>query len=425
VKRLPLILLVLAVLVFAGGLWRLFQLRFESGDVYPQYSTLRADPLGAKAFHDALGRVLRVRRDFRPHLETGEGPDTTLFLLGIPDLEERYALEDLQELENFAAAGGRVVISFLPRFTAQPSRWREGRPPPAPTNSASAKPAAKQPRPGRRPPTADKAASRRLSGDHSMGERWRFGVQCGVAEHDEKGVYQPVVAGRKGTLFLPEQLEWHTAAWFDKPDPAWQVIYAREKDRALVMKRKLGAGTLVLLADSFYFSNEAMRWHRQPELLAWLTGPNHQAVFDESHLGVQERPGVAGLARKYRLHGLVLSLLVLGALFVWKNSAPFLPEPEAGLASGRGDYIRGKESSSGFVNLLRRNIRASDVLGLCFEEWKKTCARSVPSSKLEELEDIMRAEKEQPARKRNAVAAYQACRAILARTGAVGAGRQR
>jgi len=33
---------------------RLFSLRYARGDSYPPYSTLRADPAGAKALADAL-----------------------------------------------------------------------------------------------------------------------------------------------------------------------------------------------------------------------------------------------------------------------------------------------------------------------------------------------------------------------------------
>jgi hypothetical protein len=35
----------------------LFELRFERGDVYPAYSSLRADPLGAMAFYESLEKI--------------------------------------------------------------------------------------------------------------------------------------------------------------------------------------------------------------------------------------------------------------------------------------------------------------------------------------------------------------------------------
>ena len=60
------ILLLLACTAgFAFGLLHLFKLRFAAGDVYPQYSSLRADPLGAMAFCESLERMpgLSVRRE--------------------------------------------------------------------------------------------------------------------------------------------------------------------------------------------------------------------------------------------------------------------------------------------------------------------------------------------------------------------------
>src|SRR5438067_4682472 len=75
----------LLIVVFAGfifGIAKLFKLRFEAGDVYPEYSSLRADPLGAKAYYESLDNLLVARRNFKPLSKLGDGRDTTLFYLG-------------------------------------------------------------------------------------------------------------------------------------------------------------------------------------------------------------------------------------------------------------------------------------------------------------------------------------------------------
>jgi hypothetical protein len=415
-KRLPLLLLLVAALLFLAGLWQLLHLRFAAGDVYPEYSTLRADPLGAKAFYESLGRLLPVGRNFRPHLQPGEGQGTTLFLLGMASAEEPFPLEDLQELENFAAAGGRVVISLRPAFTEAQRGWRSPEPSTQRTNSVPSKPGRTPRRPSRRAPPAEQAEPAPSHDLASMAQRWKFQMKRGVTDLDEKGVYKPVTVVRKEELPLPETLPWHTASWFDKPDAVWRLIYTREKDRAVVMERKLGAGTLVLLSDSFYMSNQAMRWDRQAELLSWLVGPSQQASFDESHLGVFEQPGVASLARRYRLHGLFLSLLVLAGLFVWRNSLSFLPPPEPDPDRPQDDLVLGRESAAGFVNLLRRNLRANQVLEVCLGEWQKACARTVSAQKREQVEALIAAEKARPLRARDALATYRQCCHVLART---------
>ena len=60
-KKLPLISLLLLVALFVFGLTQLFKLRFEAGDIYPEYSSLRADPLGAKALYQSLESLLAVQ----------------------------------------------------------------------------------------------------------------------------------------------------------------------------------------------------------------------------------------------------------------------------------------------------------------------------------------------------------------------------
>jgi hypothetical protein len=124
---------------------------------------------------------------------------------------------------------------------------------------------------------------------------------------------------------------------------AWRVIYALD-DRPVVIERRLGAGHIVLCSDSYFASNEALRRERHPDLLAWVIGARRRVAFDETHLGVMERPGVATLAWKYRLHGLIAGILLLAALFVWKNSVSFVPPyDEAGESSG--ELVTGKDSA--------------------------------------------------------------------------------
>jgi hypothetical protein len=413
-KRLPTFLFALMAALFLAGLWHLFCLRFESGDVYPAYSTFRADPLGAKALYESLARVLEARRHVQPHLDASEGRGATLFLLGAEGAGERYLPGDFEELERFAAAGGRLVVSLQPQFEVPWSVMAERLSGAVPTNRPPAKSGKKSSRPAPRRSRNNEELPPEMR-PVSMAERWKFEVKRGLAQRDEKGVYQPTLAVRKADLPLPPSIEWHTAVWFDKPDPAWRVIYAREKDRPLVMERSLGAGTLVLLSDSYYFSNQALRSRRQPELLAWLVGPNHTVVFDETHLGVEESTGLATLARKYRLEGLFLALLVLAGLFLWKEAVRFLPPP--GRPENVDEPVLGRDSAAGFVNLLRRNLRAADALGTCFDEWKKSCARHVPAGKLRQLDDIVRAEQARSSKHRDPVRAYRQCCEVMDRRG--------
>src|SRR5437867_3411527 len=116
-KVLQVLLLLAVSTAFAAGLVELLLLRFESGDVYPPYSSLRSDALGTKAFFEALRLVggLGVERSHRIAGGTPPGKGATLFYLGVTaDSIGSIDESDLLEIEARAREGGRVVVSFLP-----------------------------------------------------------------------------------------------------------------------------------------------------------------------------------------------------------------------------------------------------------------------------------------------------------------------
>jgi hypothetical protein len=212
---------------------------------------------------------------------------------------------------------------------------------------------------------------------------------------------------------LPEVVSCHTALFFDKLTNSWQVVYARQKNRPVIIKRKLGTGSIVLSADSYLFSNEALWKERSPELLAWMAGPDRRVLFDETHLGVEESSGISALARKYRLHGLFAGLLLLAGLFVWKNSTSFMPPYAEQTRREEDELISGKDSAAGFVNLLRRNLPAREVLGVCLAEWKKSCSRQQSQTKLQQVQTLIDSENAKPPGDRKPVEEYRAIQRIL------------
>jgi hypothetical protein len=52
------VLLALLLIAFLSGVGHLFVLRFQTGDVYPAYSSLRSDPLGARVFYESLENLM-------------------------------------------------------------------------------------------------------------------------------------------------------------------------------------------------------------------------------------------------------------------------------------------------------------------------------------------------------------------------------
>src|ERR1700722_15764803 len=101
-------------LILALGVWRLFELRFAHGDIYPVYSSLRADPYGARALFDSIAGVpgFAVSRNFRPLTKIPPGPGTVFYLGVSPNNFEYQADQIFEDLEKLAAGGARVVIGF-------------------------------------------------------------------------------------------------------------------------------------------------------------------------------------------------------------------------------------------------------------------------------------------------------------------------
>ncbi len=246
---------------FTWGVWRLFDLRFSSGDIYPQYSSLRADPQGARALFESLGDLpgFTVERNFR-QLDQLPKRRQTLFYIGVsPNNFEETPEDELKLFEGLAVSGSRVIVAFRSAGSIE----EEG---------------------GASPPS-------------SVQLRW--GVRFTY-------VKLPADPDRKNTALVLSALNEN---WTGRG----------------ILERRYGAGSIVLMPLAYPLSNEALQQNRDTELLARLVGGNRRVVFDETHLGVTESGSVAGLARKYHLEGLMLALLLLVGLFIWKNSTSLLP----------------------------------------------------------------------------------------------------
>ena len=408
----PFFVLLGCAAAFAFGLVRLFQLRFEVGDVYPAYSTLRSDPLGTMAFYESLGQLpgISPRRDFSTQNHLPEEPRTVYLQLAASRYDWDWVPADLaHELEAFLARGNRLVIAFFPQTSAYEFRNYDD----DETNSVkSARSKAKDETMTPGQPAGKKKKKKPDDKDRGvdLAERWGFGMDF-IKLAPANDVYEPARVQNKTDLPLPRALDWHSGIVFTNLDGAWRVIYARGT-RAVLIERQFGKGSVVMATDSYFVSNEAMEKDRHADLLAWLVGANKNMVFDEAHFGVVETSGIAMLMRKYRLHGLAAGLLLLAGLFIWKNASCLVPphaEPE------RQDYIAGKDSAAGFVNLLRRSIARRDLLPVCFIEWKKTAgpAGQYSASRRQQAEAAFQAENALPPKNRNPIATYKKICSIL------------
>lgn len=319
------------------GLWKLYELRFASGDIYPQYSSLRSDALGTKALYESLEQIpgLAAARNYREFASLPKGKDTVLVLGENPFLFEATPEDEIKEYETLAASGARIVIAMRPV-----SRQREK---PHETPDEKKTPIA---------PEIEK----------------RWGIQFG---------YVTLPSGHKE----PEVAD----------NPKLTALYFRYEGKVVHrVERPFGSGSIALLASCYPMSNEALAGERDTKTIAWALGETRKIIFDERHLGIEESGGVVTLARKYHLEGLGVVLLVLLGLFIWKNSASFLPARTD--IADPDDSIAAMDASSGLAHLLRRNIPAAALMRTCLEEWEGSHhgARFYSEAKVRRVRDLAR-----------------------------------
>jgi hypothetical protein len=101
---------VLLLLGTAWALGQLFDVSTRGGEAYPRYSSLRADPMGAKAMHDSLAALpgYRVERSFKERFRPVAG--SVVFVL-----DARPDASILNDCRRWAEGGARVVVAFQAR----------------------------------------------------------------------------------------------------------------------------------------------------------------------------------------------------------------------------------------------------------------------------------------------------------------------
>lgn len=330
----------LLIAMFIYGLVDLMLLRFEAGDVYPPYSSLRTDPLGAKAFYESIRTCcgLSVSRNYDSFSKLKDNSDAVILVLGV-SYEDLGSIPRtmLDDLNYFIRSGGRLVLTVYPVQKVTEIQEIE--------------------------------KQLELSTDEdsaSLEEEWGFRMNhepLSRAEGKGKAVLK--------TADIQDQtpLSCYTSLYFDRL-PAWRVIYSRGI-HPMIIERKMGKGTVVLSSISYFLSNEAMLRERHSELLGWLIGSKREVIFDELYHGVSSDRGVAYLVRKYNLQSFIAGILVLAGLFVWKNASSLVPSSES-YRSSTSDIAAGKESAAGLTNLLRRSIPAKSIFRVCYQEWRKS-----------------------------------------------------
>ena len=355
--RPPEIVRLVAWVILIGGFcalllfgWQTFRWRLETGDTFPEYSTYRADPKGLKAFYESLlaSDQVHVSRRMQSSKILPSGENQVLVLAGIRADQSTVSKEDSQLFDHWLATGGRLIFALRPEKN-QPAQ-----------NLAA-------------PLENQDETDRPLSVPwRTLFRRW------GVETVPLSGMHS---ATTDSTLFgtIPR---WLGRDSFDHLTSGWKVI-AVQDGKNVIVERTFARGSLVLLADSYPLSNEALATNRNTGFLLWLIGNCSGVLFDETHLGLSERPGIMTLAQRYGLQGTVISIVAVLLLFIWKCQYTLVPRTRI---AQDGLTVSGSSSDQAFLNLLRRNVSQKELMNVCIKTWLKT-ARPTPAQlgRLEEF----------------------------------------
>lgn len=339
---------------FFAMTYLLMQFRFSSGDVYPAYSTLRSDPVGAKGLYQSLEGLqdLRVKRHFLRWNKLAEEP-ATVFILGLnPTLDYPGHYEKLDTLKPLLDRGSRVVLGFTPKLsrhffedylsdhdTEQPDPVLPDETPEQPDGTVVVDPS-----PG------------------------RLGYELELLGPEFQGENEiNLSAERMEGESLPEELAWHSIYYFHNLAPEWRVIYAIG-EAPVVVERSVGSGSLVVFSDCYHLSNQALWEAAEPQFLSWLVGPHRSIIFDETHFGIQAETNVMGLIRQFRLEGVLFGGILLALLYIWQQTSSLVPPLNRELAEKQNP----KNVAAGLINLLNRGLERSTLLATCVRAWEAT-----------------------------------------------------
>jgi len=332
----------------AYGFYEVLGVRFSSGEGYPIYSTLRADPLGTRALFEALDRLPEVdsARNFERIEKLVGAPGDTLMLLNVSvDAFNKHSGSlDGRVLARWVAAGGRLVITIdsqsgdnrrkgvfdkaINEVEEERRVEDEERKTKREKKSEESTGDDKEKSRNKKEPKEERSEETRFLREATLAETLKISLNARELMPVGKSGFR--LTPGKGMPLAPADLPvWFSGIFLnDDPKQDWKKLSAgigdrlkkktddrdagdkkaehdKEKTpmeeaaalpspwhmlatrgtRAVIVERKLGKGSVVICTDSFFASNEALWSNPKAKFLAWLAGDARRVIFDETHLG--------------------------------------------------------------------------------------------------------------------------------------------
>ena len=340
-----------------------FEVRLETQEGYPVASSFRADARGGRALYESLHRVpgVQTARFLRTFSNLPPADSRSLIIAGINPQANILRVQDRKSLSAWAEAGGTLIVTLA---SEDRNSGKAGSPdyelvvpqkeerPPSPNAKSS-------------PPTE---------------EFWIETLQ-GAGVHVFRHVDTSARHHFVSNVFATSG-SWLGPLYFRDLQPPWRVV-AEADHLPVIIQRSFGRGNIILIADSYLLSNGSLAGDRETGFLGWLFRKSTTVLFDESHFGFMENPGVVSLARRYGLESAFFVLLILALFFVWASRYSLVPKSAS--RSSESLIVPGQGGETIFVNLLRRSLPTKDLLSTCAELWRKGMHDAGKTRKLDQL----------------------------------------
>ncbi|MGD8444562.1 MAG: hypothetical protein PVI94_13790, partial [Desulfobacterales bacterium] len=203
-------LLGLLLIAFLFGVGHLLVLRFQTGDIYPPYSSLRSDPLGTRVLYESLENLdhITLGRNYRFLHSLKPKPGTTYFYLGASADDYNPVPQELIDVcDRLVDSGGRLVVSFLPLNKTRKKKDKLKKEPES-----------------QEVENIECSETSQKTSMVSLRKHWGVGFEFNQDLPDKEEEPLPVyaVSQRQG---LPLTISWHSNLYFDLLDSPWQVLY--------------------------------------------------------------------------------------------------------------------------------------------------------------------------------------------------------
>jgi hypothetical protein len=400
-------LMLISVLMLMGlayGLYRLVQRDIFTGTLSPidmPYSTQIYRPRGASALYEALENMpgYTVERNLKSLLRRRGMKDTTLVLLGAG--ESFFALDTVENFERFEKQmreGTHYLVMLDPQSISyfDAGKWSDKElydPWNYSSPDKTLREVEKEREEEMKKLKLDKFLPKEKKKDFEWErptERWgfRFYYEGKTRKNENATLVQ--VSG----LSPKESAHWYTAWAWGGLQPEWQSL-AQVNGRPVVIRRDFGQGSLTLVTDAAFTTNEALIDRSSAGFVRWLFGGQKRIIFDETMHGAVDSNSIISYVRTYGLAGFFVGLFILLGLFIWRGASSLVPrdeEHDLGQNAQTG-AVAGRGSLDGFATQLRSVVPRAGLLTACVNLWARSpsLARRYGPEKIEEMRRVSQA----------------------------------